>query len=508
MIQGIIVPCVPFGWEVMKKSLDNLPTSDQKLEAALQAFSDINIVLDTNGVILDYKSGALLPDAFPQITPNQRIQDVFSPELKEKFERALDSVRQTGNASTLEFSRLIADREHWFDARLVPISNARIIFTARDVTQCRETENRLMRQMERLSALRSIDLAIASGLDLNLLLSMLLDQVTSLMQIDAVSILLLNSKTNMLEFTAGKGFYSNSLRHTHLKLGEGCAGRVAMERKMLNVPDLSQHPTDFNRSPQFHNEHFIAYYGVPLLAKGRVLGVLEIFHRSPLHPDTDWQDFLVMIAGQAAIAIDSGLMFKEVQRSNLELNLAYDATIEGLSRALDLRDTRTEEHARRVTDITMRLAVRLGVGGPDLVHIRRGAILHDIGKVAIPDEILFKPGPLAEDEWNIMRRHPSIAVDLLSPVTYLAPALDIPHWHHEKWNGTGYPDQLSGNQIPFSARLFALVDVYDALISDRPYRAAWSKGTAIQYIESQSGKHFDPKIVPEFLDLIRANGFH
>jgi signal transduction protein with GAF and PtsI domain len=107
----------------------------------------------------------------------------------------------------------------------------------------------------------------------------------------------------MLEFTAGKGFYSNSLRHTHLKLGEGCAGRVAMERKMLNVPDLSQHPTDFNRSPQFHNEHFIAYYGVPLMAKGRVLGVLEIFHRSPLHPDTDWQDFLVMIAGQAAIAI-------------------------------------------------------------------------------------------------------------------------------------------------------------------------------------------------------------
>jgi HD-GYP domain-containing protein (c-di-GMP phosphodiesterase class II) len=337
---------------------------------------------------------------------------------------------------------------------------------------------------------------------------MLLDQVTSLMRIDAVSILLLNSKTNMLEFTAGKGFYSNSLRYTHLKLGEGCAGKVAMDRKMLHIPDLSQHQTDFNRSPQFHNEHFIAYYGVPLMAKGRVLGVLEIFHRSSLDPDTDWQDFLVMIAGQAAIAIDSGLMFKEVQRSNLELNLAYDATIEGLSRALDLRDTRTEEHARRVTDITIKLAVRLGVGGPDLVHIRRGAILHDIGKVAIPDEILFKPGPLAEDEWNIMRRHPSIAVDLLSPVTYLAPALDIPHWHHEKWNGTGYPDQLSGNQIPFSARLFALVDVYDALISERPYRDAWSKGNAIQYIESQSGKHFDPKIVPEFLDLIRTNGFH
>ena len=129
----------------------------------------------------------------------------------------------------------------------------------------------------------------------------------------------------------------------------------------------------------------------------------------------------------------------------------------------------------------------------------------EFGKVAIPDEILFKPGPLAEEEWKIMRRHPGIAVDLLSPVTYLAPALDIPHWHHEKWNGTGYPDQLSGNQIPFSARLFALVDVYDALISDRPYRSAWSRSEAIQYIESQSGQHFDPTIVPEFLDMIRKS---
>src|SRR6185436_5645118 len=277
------------------------------------------------------------------------------------------------------------------------------------------------------------------------------------------------------------------------------------DRKMLNIPDLRKDRVEFDRSPMFLQENFVTYWGVPLMAKGRVLGVLEMFNRLPFKPDMDWQNFLVMVAGQAAIAIDSAVMFSELQRSNVELSLAYDATIEGLSRALDLRDKETKEHTFRVTDITVKLATRLGVGGPDLVHIRRGAILHDIGKVAIPDEILFKPGPLAEDEWNIMRRHPSIAVDLLSPVTYLAPALDIPHWHHEKWNGTGYPDQLSGNQIPFSARLFALVDVYDALISNRPYRSAWSKSDAIQYIESQSGKHFDPKIVPEFLDLIRKS---
>ena len=488
--------------------MENLSVSDQKLETMLQAFSDLNIVLDANGVILDYKVGPFVQYGFPKIALRQKIQDIFSDDLKEKLERVLYTAQQTGDVNTFQYSLPVSNQTRWFEARLVPISKSQIMFVARDITECREIENRSIRQMQQFSALRSIDLAIASGLDLNLLLSMLLDQVTALLHIDAVSILLLNSKTNMLEFTAGKGFYSNSLQHTHLKLGEGYAGRVAVERKMLNIPDLTQNGAEFNRSPHFMQEHFVSYYGVPLMAKGRTLGVLELFHRSALHPDADWLDFLVMIAGQAAIAIDSGLMFKEVQRSNMELNLAYDATIEGLSRAMDLRDKRTEEHARRVTETTIGLAVRLGVGGSDLVHIRRGAILHDIGKVAIPDDILFKPGPLAEEEWEIMRRHPTIAVDLLSPVTYLAPALDIPHWHHEKWDGTGYPDGLNGNQIPFPARLFALVDVYDALISDRPYRSAWSKQDAVSYIESQSGKHFDPKIVPEFLDLLRKNGIH
>jgi HD-GYP domain-containing protein (c-di-GMP phosphodiesterase class II) len=132
-------------------------------------------------------------------------------------------------------------------------------------------------------------------------------------------------------------------------------------------------------------------------------------------------------------------------------------------------------------------------------------MLHDIGKVAIPDQILFKPGPLVEEEWKIMRRHPDIAVQLLSPVTYLALALDIPHWHHERWDGTGYPDRLRGEEIPFSARLFAFADVYDALTSDRPYRSAWRKQEALEYIKEQSGKHFDPSIVPVFLELVNTN---
>lgn len=491
----------------MKKPLQDQPNPTPELDAILQASTDLNFVLDADGQILDYNTGPFLSGPFPKLAHNQKIQELLPPELVEKFEAALHSSSGARNVNAFEFNLSISDRSYWFESRLVPVSGGRLIFTARDITQCKETESRLKRQMQQLSALRSIDLAIASGLDLNLLLSMLLDQVSNLLQINAVAILLWNPRSNQLEFTADKGFRSKSLQYTRLKLGDGCAGRVALERRMLNIPDLRENHVGFDRSPLFRNEDFIAYYGVPLMAKGRLLGVMELFHRSLLHPDSDWLNFLGMLAGQAAIAIDNAMMFKEIQRSNLELSLAYDATIEGFSRALDLRDRETEEHTRRVTDITVKMAVRLGVDESEIVHLRRGAILHDVGKVAIPDHILFKPGPLADDEWIIMRRHPIIAVELLSPVSYLEPALTIPHWHHEKWDGSGYPDRLGAEEIPFHARMFALVDVYDALTSDRPYRAAWSKQDTIHYIKSQSGRHFDPKLVPEFLHMVSGNGF-
>jgi HD-GYP domain-containing protein (c-di-GMP phosphodiesterase class II) len=486
----------------MKKTLLNIHQSGNELDPGFQAFSDLNFVLNTDGKIVDYNAGPFVSDSFPENIIHQNLQDLLPDDLADRFKVALQNVRQSGDTDTQEYCITISGREYWFDARLIPLSKSQVMFTARDITKCKETEHRLKRQMQHLSALRSIDIAIASGLDLNLLLTMLLDQVSTLLQIDAVSVLLLNHKTNLLEFTASKGFRSSSLQHTHLQLGDGCAGRVALERKMVRIPNLKDDHAAFDRSPLFKNENFIAYYGIPLLAKGRLLGVLECFHRSPHKPDTDWLDFLTMLGGQAAIAIDSARMFKELQRTNLELSLAYDATIEGLSRALDLRDKETEEHTQRVTDLTVKLALRLNVDSADLVHIRRGAVLHDIGKVAIPDRILLKPGPLADDEWLIMRRHPGIAVELLSPVAYLAQALEIPHWHHEKWDGTGYPDRLAGDEIPFAARMFALADVFDALTSDRPYRGAWSKKDTVEYIESHSGRHFDPRLVPEFLDLV------
>jgi HD-GYP domain-containing protein (c-di-GMP phosphodiesterase class II) len=324
---------------------------------------------------------------------------------------------------------------------------------------------------------------------------------------DAATALLLNPKSNLLEFTLAKGFRTNSLKSMPVKLGDEYAGRVAAQRELLHIPDIRPDLLEFPRSTLFRQEQFVTYWGVPLIAKGRVLGVLEMFHRSRFVPDEDLRSFLGTVADQAAIAVDSARMFSELQKSNVELGLAYDAAIEGLSRALDLRDKETKEHTSRVAQMTVRLAARLGMEQSELVHIRRGAILHDIGKLAIPDQILFKPGPLASEEWDVMRRHPDIAVELLSPVRYLEPALEIPHWHHEKWDGSGYPDGLDCEDIPFAARLFALADVYDALLSTRPYRSAWSREETVRYMEGEAGKHFDPRIVPEFLDLVSRDGF-
>lgn len=195
----------------------------------------------------------------------------------------------------------------------------------------------------------------------------------------------------------------------------------------------------------------------------------------------------------------------KLQEANAQLLVAYEATIEGWSHAMDLRDRETEGHSRRVADLTVQLAQNLGMGHEQIIHVRRGALLHDMGKIGIPDTILLKPDELTEEEWSIMRQHPKHAYDMLYRVEYLRPALDIPYCHHEKWDGTGYPRGLKGEEIPMPARLFAIVDVWDALTSNRPYRSAWSEVETLAYIREQSGKHFDPQVVDLFFRVFHES---
>jgi HD-GYP domain-containing protein (c-di-GMP phosphodiesterase class II) len=248
-------------------------------------------------------------------------------------------------------------------------------------------------------------------------------------------------------------------------------------------------------------EGFRSHFCAPLVAKGLVKGVLELFHRKRLDPDPEWLEFFETLAGQTAIAIDSAEMFERLNRANAELLAAYDQTLEGWVRALDLRDRETEGHTERVTEMSVVLAQALDITGEELVHVQRGARLHDIGKMAVPDGILLKPGQLTDDERQTMCRHPVFAKEMLSGIPFLRPALDIPYCHHEHWDGSGYPRHLRGEEIPSAARLFTIIDVWDALSYDRPYRRAWPRQQVIDYIRDQSGALFDPKMVEAFLDI-------
>ena len=377
---------------------------------------------------------------------------------------------------------------------------ARFIGTAQDVTERKLAEIQIRQQVERLTALRKIDQAISSSFDLNVTLDILLSQVISQLQVDAADVLLRDPDGRTFTYAAGKGFRTQAIETARLHMADSQAVR---ERRSIHVENLENKPDSRLLTRLGATEDFVCYFGLPLIVKGKVRGVLEVFHRAPLHPYPEWLDFLDTLAGQAAIAIEDATLFENLERSNRELSQAYDATIEGWSRALDLRDKETEGHSQRVTAMTMDLARAFRLPEEELLHIRRGALLHDIGKMGVPDNILLKPGELTEEEWVRMRTHPGYAYDLLKPIAFLAPALDIPYCHHEKWDGTGYPRGLKGQEIPLAARLFAVVDVWDALLSDRPYRKAWTSERAKEYIRDQAGIYFDPKVVETFLDMIK-----
>jgi PAS domain S-box-containing protein/putative nucleotidyltransferase with HDIG domain len=370
-----------------------------------------------------------------------------------------------------------------------------------DITARKKAEEQAQSRLDHLAALHAIDMIISSSLNLSVTLQELLTFVTTRLHVDAAAILLLNPYTQMLEYAAMQGFRNEAIRHSRLRLGEGVAGRAALERRSIGIPDLRENESEFKRMPLIEGEGFVAYYAVPLIVKGQVKGVLDVLHRAHLDIDEEWTSFFNSLAAQAAIAIDNAALFSDLQRSNAELILAYDTTIEGWARALELRDQETEGHTKRVVEITLRLARAMGMDEAALVHVRRGALLHDIGKMSIQDDILLKAGPLTEEEWQVMRHHPVAAFEMLFPISYLRPALDIPYCHHERWDGTGYPRGLKGEQIPLAARIFSLADIWDALNSKRRYHSAWPEEQVREHIRSLAGTQFDPKVVELFLSL-------
>jgi len=366
----------------------------------------------------------------------------------------------------------------------------------------KKNQENVNKQLMRISALHNIDMAIKSTMDLHTCLDILLEHVTAELRCDAADILLFKSKAEVSELAVGRGFKAHKINNYNIPLDKSLANKVAVEQRTIHLFGLSDQLVSPEFAAVWAEERFATYLGAPLIAKGELVGVLEVYHRTNFDPNLEWMDYFETLAGQAAIAIHNAKMFNDLQHSNTEMSLAYDATIKGWSRAMDLRDHETEGHTQRVTEMTFRLAEIIGISEDQMVHIHRGALLHDIGKLGVPDSILLKPGTLSDEEMTIMKKHPQFAYDLLMPIDYLLPALDIPYCHHEKWDGTGYPRGLQGEAIPLAARLFAIVDVWDALRSDRVYRKAWPEEKVIEYIRDQSGKYFDPMVVEQFLRML------
>lgn len=364
----------------------------------------------------------------------------------------------------------------------------------------RQAEAQIHLQLRRLQSLRTIDIAITSTVELRVALSVVLDQVTTQLGVDAASVLLFDQQTQTFSPSATRGFRSASCTFRDVSLLDDPARYAVISRKRVIISEgLSgrsfTHAMAGSKGLQW-------YLCTPLIAKGQVEGVLELWRREAFEPNPEWLEFLDALANQAAIAIDNALLYEQLQKANAELLSSYDSTLRGWVHALDMRDKETEGHTQRVTDLTMHFAQVCTFSSDELIHIRRGALLHDIGKMGIPDAILNKPGALTAEEWQIMRLHPEYAHHWISPIPFLRPALDIPYSHHEKWDGSGYPRGLKGDAIPLAARLFAFADVWDALRSDRPYRAGLSTDAVRKYIADRSGTHFDPSLVHIFLEKI------
>jgi PAS domain S-box-containing protein len=272
---------------------------------------------------------------------------------------------------------------------------------------------------------------------------------------------------------------------------QGLSGWVIQHGQALRCSDLKSDPRYYETFPGLCSGLY-----VPIKIATRVIGVITIESDRPKAFNLSDERLVMTLARQAAVAMDDAQLFENLKRSNIDLTLAYDATIEGWSRALDLRNKEAEGHSQHVTDMTLRLAHSMGISDEELVHIRRGALLHDIGKIGVPDEIVLKPGPLTDEEWALMKKHPTFAYEMLSPICYLRSAMDIPYCHHEKWDGSGYPRGLKGAQIPLAARLFAVVDMWDE-------RSSGGEEEVREYICGSSGTHFDPQVVDAFMQMLK-----
>ena len=334
-----------------------------------------------------------------------------------------------------------------------------------------------------------------------LTLDKVLDQAVLQLDVDAAA-LFIKSSSGSLDYLHGKGFRISGSEDIFINSIVDIAGQAMNEGRIFSISDLRLKGRNYSRPQMLVAEEFVSYHVAPLFADGNPRGIIEVYSRKIHDPKPAWLDLFDTIARDVSLALQNQNIFQTNQLNGEKKQVSYGATLDAWMAAMLLRGGEIEGHARRVTDMTLRLAKAVGIPEEQLGNVVRGAMLHDVGKLVIPDQILQKPGPLTKKEWELMHKHPEFAYQMLSPISELRPALSIPYSHHERWDGSGYPQGLSETDIPLQVRVFSIVDVWDALRSDRPYRDAWPDSAVYRYISDQSGKYFDPRVTRAFLDLI------
>ncbi len=397
--------------------------------------------------------------------------------------------------------------------RISRINDGNTSHVIRDLTQLslsltsmkNTVSSHLQTNQRQIGALVGVGSVINSSLGLKRVLAEVMDRLIALMNAER-GFLMLREADGSLRVQVARGLDQEDVTEDKFNISNTVVKRVAESGEVILTTNAQDDPR-FGQQDSVAAYHLLSILCAPLKIKDQLIGVIYVDNRihSGMFQQSDFE-LISAFANQAAVAINNAQLFDDLQESNEELEIAYQATLEGWVRALDLRDRETEGHTKRVTALTQKLAATMGVSDADLVHITRGALLHDIGKMAIPDGILLKPAQLSDDERKLIEKHPVYAFEMLSPIKFLLPALDIPHCHHEKWDGSGYPRGLKGEDIPFAARIFAVVDVWDALVSDRPYRKGIEPAEIRERIRKDSGMHFDPQVVEAFLKLESLSG--
>jgi len=498
------------------RAIEEIRHSEEKFRTTVQQMTDGLVLIDEDGVVIEWNRGNELITGVSSddvigksIWENESLKKIYESssfdykKIGKEIRRALSTGASKYQNTPIEMPILSAGGEQRivkFTLFTIRVDHRyRLGLITHDITEEKAALEKINHELMKLASLRKIDATIMERNDPEKTLEMICSIAVDQLKVDGAITLARLSADNLAQAcisridTSEEQIVCRTLELQAASLKQNL--RQPFSAKKL---ELINQILPFDSASGKALQHAI----LPLVVNKRIIGYMQVFSRKAIPTDQEWKDYFHTLAGQTSIAIENITLIANEELAYSELNQAYESTIAGWSKALELRDEETKGHSDRVMVLASKLAKKARLPQSRMDSFRRGVLLHDIGKMGIPDRILLKPGALNEEEWKIMRQHPVMAYDLLSSIPYLKDSLEVPYAHHEHWDGSGYPRGLKGKEIPLSARIFTIVDVWDALSSDRPYRKGWDRLTVTKYLMDNKSVLFDPRLVDLFLEMI------